>query len=250
MSDQQTEDVTVLKLGGSVITDKDQPYTVAEEQLGRLAETIADHCEGNVVIVHGGGSFGHAAAASHGVSTTDGTTDAGAIVEIHRAMGELNQAVVDRLQEAEVPALPVRPLSVARRTDSSFSLASLAIEAMLLEEFVPVLHGDVLIHEGSGSTIISGDELVVELARLLDATRVGLCSTVPGVLDDEGAVIEEVTTYEAVSDVLGESESTDVTGGMAAKVKELLALSTPAAIFDPDELAKFLDSGEAGTMIR
>jgi len=250
MSDARREGLTVLKLGGSVITDKDQPYTVVTEQLEQVSETVATHSAGQLVIVHGGGSFGHAAAAAHGVSTTEGTTDAGAITEIHRSMGELNRAVVNCLQDAGMPALPVRPLSMAHRTGTGLSLARLAVDSMLLEGFVPVLHGDVLMHEGTGSTIISGDELVVELATLLDATRVGLCSTVPGVLDDDGVVIEEIATYDAVADVLGESESTDVTGGMAAKVSELLSLSTPAAIFDPPALAEFLDSGEAGTMIR
>jgi isopentenyl phosphate kinase len=120
---------------------------------------------------------------------------------------------------------------------------------MLDEGFVPVLHGDVVVHAGRGATILSGDELVVSLAASLDADRVGLCSDVPGVLDDAGAVVPRIERFEDVADYLGGSEATDVTGGMAAKVRELLALDAPAQVFDLDGLAGFLDGADVGTTI-
>jgi len=108
---------------------------------------------------------------------------------------------------------------------------------------------DLVATDGAGVTVVSGDELVVELAAGLGADRVGVCSTVPGVLDDDGTVVSRIESFEAVADVLGASESTDVSGGMATKVRELLALDSPAAVFGPDGLASFLRGDEPGTRI-
>ncbi|MFC6770171.1 acetylglutamate kinase, partial [Halorubrum pallidum] len=96
---------------------------------------------------------------------------------------------------------------------------------------------------------VSGDELVVELADALGAERVGVCSTVPGVLDADGDVIETIDEIDAVAVALGASETTDVSGGMAAKVRELLALDAPAQVFGADGLAAFLRGDDAGTRI-
>jgi isopentenyl phosphate kinase len=252
---------TVLKLGGSVLTDKHDHETVDEEALTTAAAVMGDSLDASPdepratvdghppVVVHGGGSFGHPAAAEHGVSASVGTHDSAALFNIHRAMGRLLDRVVAALQGAGVPALPVRPLSLVRQTDTGLACPAQPIETMLAEGFVPVLHGDVVVHEGTGGTVASGDDLVVALAAALDAERVGVCSTVPGVLDD-GAVVPEIHSYKSVADVLGDSETTDVTGGMAGKVRSLLAVDGPAAVFGLDELGTFLETGQAGTVVR
>lgn len=239
----------VLKLGGSVITRKDEDATVDEAALERTAAAIAKTDE-PLVLVHGGGSFGHPAAARHGVSETEGTTDAGAVRDIHAAMSTLCDSVVDALGEAGVPAVPVHPLSLAYRTQADgLHLPAGQIETLLAEAFVPVLHGDVIGHSGAGATILSGDELTVRLAGSLGAARVGLCSTVPGVLDADGEVIRRIESVAEVEGVLSGSDSTDVTGGMAAKVQALADLSVPASIFGPDELHAYLAGETPGTTV-
>lgn len=244
--------VTVLKLGGSVITDKERPETVdvaALESAARIIGTALEDTD-QLVIVHGGGSFGHHHAAAHGVSSTAGTADAPALLEIHRAMGELQDAVIDHLHARAVPALPVRPLSVAsRRSDGSIEFPTTQLETMLSQDFVPVVNGDVVVDGAQGGTILGGDQIVVTLSRALGARRVGLCSTVPGVLDD-GTVVPEIEDFTEVSSVVGESEATDVTGGMAEKIRQLLELDIPASVFDLDALETFLESGSAGTVVR
>ena len=240
---------TVLKLGGSVITNKDDPETVDEVNLRRAAQAVAA-TDVDLVVVHGGGSFGHHHAADHGVSTTDGTGDAGAIRAVHGAMKRLNATVVDALAGAGAPAVPVHPFSAAARDrDGGLDLPISQVETMLGEGFVPILHGDVVVHEGFGATILSGDELVVELAAELAADRVGVCSAVPGVYDADGDVLDHVGSFEAVADALGGSDATDVTGGMSAKVRELLALDAPAYVFDVDGLDDFVTGGDPGTRI-
>ncbi|MFB6188705.1 MAG: acetylglutamate kinase, partial [Halapricum sp.] len=130
------------------------------------------------------------------------------------------------------------------------ALPSGAVTTMLEEGFVPVAHGDVIAQRDAGATVLSGDEIVTLLARQLGADRVGLCSTVPGVLDADDAVIERISDFETVAAALGASDTTDVTGGMAAKVRALLDLETAASIFGPDDLGAFLAGGRPGTLVQ
>ena len=246
----------VLKLGGSLITEKHRPETLDADALeaacDAVASALAEGAVERLIVVHGGGSFGHHHASEHGVSTTAGTDDADAVMDIHGAMTELNRAVIDRLRDRGVPAIPVHPLSVSARPDGAdgdLDLPLTSTATLLGEGFVPVLHGDGVATADAGVTVVSGDELVVELAAGLGARRVGVCSTVPGVLDGEGAVIPSIDSFEAVADALGASDATDVSGGMAAKVRELLALDAPAHVFGADGLATFLRGEAAGTRI-
>ncbi|MFP4626864.1 MAG: isopentenyl phosphate kinase [Natronomonas sp.] len=239
---------TVLKLGGSVITDKTEPETVDHSSLRTAAVAIGT--TDDLVVVHGGGSFGHHHAAAHGVTTTTGTHDTDAIRSIHDAMERLNAAVVESLADAGAGAVPIEPFSFATRTrDGELRCPIGAFETMLAEGFVPVSHGDVVGQRDAGATIISGDELVVALAEGLDADRVGVCSAVPGVLDSDGTVVDRIDRFEAVEEVLGGSDATDVTGGMTAKVRELLALEAPAYVFGLEELSVFVEGEEPGTRI-
>jgi isopentenyl phosphate kinase len=62
-------------------------------------------------------------------------------------------------------------------------------------------------------------------------------------------VIDRIDDFDAVAAVLGASEATDVTGGMAGKVRTLLDLEAEASIFGLDALESFLDGADSGTTI-
>jgi len=114
---------TVLKLGGSVVTEKDAPETVDTDALAAAADAIAGADDEDLVLVHGGGSFGHPNAAAHGVSRTDGTRDPDAVAAVHGAMKRLNDAVCDALRARDVPAVAHHPYSAAMR-DADGTLAA------------------------------------------------------------------------------------------------------------------------------
>ena len=240
---------TVLKLGGSVITEKDRAETLDGAALDAAADAVAA-ASSDLALVHGAGSFGHHYAEKHGVSVRDGTTDAGAALEIHGSMTTLNRFVLSRLHDRGVDALPVHPLSAgARDADADLDLSLSSARTMLGEGVVPVSHGDVIAHEDHGATIISGDEVVVDWATGLDADRIGLCSAVDGVYDESGTVIDRIDDFDAVADALGGSDTTDVTGGMAGKVRTLLELDAPAFVFGRGDLSAFLGGEDVGTRI-
>ncbi len=244
--------VVVLKLGGSVITEKGAVETVDSAALSQAVDVIANaSVDEGLVVVHGAGSFGHYYADKHGLSTTAGSKDAKGVWEVHDSMRRLNDRVVRAFHDGGVSALPVTPLSVGSRSRAgTLSLPLVGVRAMLAEGFLPVMHGDVIVHESRGATILSGDTVVGYVARALGASRVGLCSEVPGVLDDTGALVPKITSFDDVDSYLGGSEETDVTGGMAGKVTEMLGLGMPASIFCLERLGAFLAGESPGTLIQ
>lgn len=242
----------VCKLGGSVLTHKERREAVDEGALATVADAIAAETPDRLVLVHGGGSFGHPAAAERGISRTAASEEAQDVVAVHRAMRALADRVVEALHARNVGAVPVHPLSsVVRRSDGGIAVPGGVVGGMLDAGFVPMLHGDVAIDRGAGgAAVVSGDELVTALAAAVDAERIGLCSAVPGVLDGDGEVIPSIDRFEDVAGALGGGTATDVTGGMAAKVETLLSTSIPAAIFGPAALPAFLRGEMPGTVVR
>lgn len=241
--------VTVLKLGGSVITEKEHPEILATERVDQIADRLQSSMTDRLILILGGGSFGHPAADRHGLSVELGTHDARAIADVHGAMLRLVDHVIERLVEREIPAVAFHPMSMGVRDGDTLTLSHDGVQAAFEEGFIPTLHGDGIVTVDDGVTILSGDTLVADLAHQFDADRVGLCSRVPGVLDEEGKVIDRIEHFSSVSSVVGESDATDVTGGMAGKVETLLDLGIPASVFDLDSLGDFLEGAQPGTTI-
>ena len=68
------KELVFLKLGGSLITDKTQPYTarldIIEDVALQISTALQNHPNLRLVIGHGSGSFGHVAASEY--QTRDG----------------------------------------------------------------------------------------------------------------------------------------------------------------------------------
>jgi isopentenyl phosphate kinase len=193
-----------------------------------------------LVIGHGSGSFGHVTARQYG--TRDGVRSPDAwrgYAEVARVAAELNHLVVDALWEAGVPVLRIQPSASARCYDGELlTLDDRPLIAALEHGLAPVVHGDVALDDVRGGTIISTEEIFCWLAPRLRPQRVVLVGEVPGVLTadpssgSQGEVIEEITqaALPRLTEALGGSRGVDVTGGMVAKVSQMVALvrSTPS----------------------
>lgn len=232
----------LLKLGGSVVTDK-RAGGIDRAAISAIAGVIAANDFAGAV-VHGAGSCGHPEAHRYGLAYgADRSTRAG-IPVTHEAVAALNRAVVGALRADGIDAVGVSPLAACSAEDGrivSFELEPLRLLIGL--GCVPVLHGDVVLDRRRGACIVSGDQLVSYLAPRLGTPRVGLLTDVPGVLGSDGTVVPQVSRRGAGALALDGSGATDVTGGMGGKVAELLRLADAGIgshIFGRDRLADFL----------
>jgi len=176
---------TILKIGGSVLTDKNKASAARPEVIVRIAREISDNPGEGLILIHGAGSFGHHQAKEYRL--TEGLNDWSikGILPTHNAVKSLNKMVIDALQMGGIDALPVHPLSACTLKNGRINgMCMDAIRLMLHAGIVPVLHGDVVMDSVNGEGILSGDQLVVYLATELKADRVGIGSNVDGVLDN------------------------------------------------------------------
>lgn len=251
---------TILKIGGSVLTDKNRISAARPDAIARIAREIGEAGATGLVLVHGAGSFGHHQAKDYRLR--DGLNDYSVkgIWPTHSAVTSLSHMVVDALQMSGVDALPVNPLSCCMLDGGRIEHMCLdVIDMMLHHGIVPVLHGDVAMDRVRGVDVLSGDQIVPYLAIELKAERVGIGTNVDGICDASGSTIRSITPGNAreVDALLSGSGGVDVTGGMRGKARELMALAeagVSSRVFSaerPGNVMKFLrgDLGE-GTLIR
>ncbi|HEY9246984.1 MAG TPA: isopentenyl phosphate kinase [Candidatus Methanoperedens sp.] len=249
--------IVILKIGGSVITEKDSVSRARKDEIERIADEIASFkadADLDLILVHGAGSFGHPQA----IKWLKGGFDARGVYLTHTSVKNLNSMVVESLNSAGIAALPVHPLSSCLLENGKLvELAVEKIRIMIDRGIVPVLHGDVVMDRVNGASVLSGDRIIPYLAMLMKASKIGAGSDVDGVVDESGAVIKKITplTFIDIKKNICGSASPDVTGGMLGKVSELLELSksgVDSRIFNAsrkDNISKFLYGEDVGTLI-
>jgi isopentenyl phosphate kinase len=221
----------LLKLGGSLITDKTRPYTARLEVLARLAHEIRRGLSQlpnlRLVIGHGSGSFGHWSARPYatreGVRTPDQWQG---YAEVAAAAARLNRIVTDALLEASVPVLSLQPSASALCHDYRLEyMDTRPLYGALAQGLVPLVYGDVALDDVRGGTIVSTEDIFVYLAGELQPSRILLLGEAPGVLRN-GAVVPSITpgSLQDLRCALDGSRGVDVTGGMADKVLRMVEL--------------------------
>ncbi len=222
-----------LKLGGSLITDKTREKSTRANVLARLADEIAaalPTLREPLLLGHGSGSFGHAAAKRHntraGVQSPEQWRG---FAEVSVAAQQLNRIVADALHRAGVPVFSVAPSSSARCKGGVITHFEIApLQTALAHGLVPLVMGDVAFDSVRGGTIISTEEIFGHLAQHLPVRQILLAGETAGVFASmaDPRVLPKITpaNWAEISGGIGLSRGADVTGGMAAKVRDMLAL--------------------------
>lgn len=222
----------ILKLGGSVITRKEKPLTPNLHAMERLAREVSQANVPHLVLVHGGGSYGHPLAEQYRIQ--EGYKDSSQVMgfsKTHQAMVTLNKLVVDALINYGVPAVGIQPSSCIITSSGRISIMEEGPFIKLLEMgFAPVFYGDAVLDSDSGFTILSGDQLVSSLAIQLDADLIILGVDVDGLytadpkVDTSAHLIQHINPWELrnLQHKIEKTKVTDVTGGMLGKVLELM----------------------------
>jgi isopentenyl phosphate kinase len=222
----------ILKIGGSAITDKDGELAAKTEVINRLAEEIKRADLDNLVIVHGGGSFGHPTAQKWGIKEgyKEPTQKLG-FAETHHVMTVLNGLVMDALVWHEIPAVSYAPSTCFVTENGRIkSCDSQVLGKMMKMGFTPVLYGDAVLDEKIGFTVLSGDQLVAYLAITMKAEKIVIGVDTDGLYDTDPKTNSSAKPYKhltldelkKIQINLGKASGRDVTGGMAGKIAELI----------------------------
>jgi isopentenyl phosphate kinase len=197
-----------------VITDKSRPFSYRPDVVTALAEEIASSDE-KVVVVHGGGSFGHTLAKQHGLSSHSGSASPIGVPQTRSAMWELNQLVCKTMMEFKLNPYPFSPFDMVTRAKPG--AAAQWLRGLLRANLTPLTFGDVFLSP-EGFRVISGDTIVYELARILKPERCVFALDEDGVY--EGAshvIIPELSPSKTRK--MSVATAGDATGGMKAKLE-------------------------------
>lgn len=227
--------LTFLKCGGSLITDKTQPLTARESLIARIAQEIAtskSQVQGQPLLIgHGSGSFGHAIASQYQTQNgVNGPLAWRGFAEVWAAARALDQIVIEQFAKAGLPVMAFPP-SAGLLADGQRPVGwdVQPLKLALAHGLIPVVYGDVIFDRTLGGTIFSTEKVFQYLAQALLPTRILLAGADTGVYanpEEPDKVIERITpaTFAEIRPLLSGSEATDVTGGMLAKVEDMLAL--------------------------
>ena len=249
-------DIVLLKLGGSLITEKSRAETPRPEVIARLAGEIARAArETSVRLIagHGSGSFGHVAARDSGIAGGLQSKDQlPGVSRTQERAAALHRLVIQALEEAG--ALPFSLAPSSCMVASNGRVAAFHDEPLLLameRGLLPVLYGDVVMDRERGVSICSTETVLDAVARRLlergHVVRKALwLGETDGLYDAEGRTIPRVSAAD-VLDAVGDPSGTDVTGGMRHRIESALEL---AKLGIPSVLINGLRAGELERALR
>ncbi len=224
-----------LKLGGSLVTAKDQPYTARVDMIKQVASEILsalkDHKELKLLIGHGSGSFGHYAAKDSGTRygvTTD--LQWRSFQQVWYAARSLNNIIVDELNRAGLPVISFQPSASITANNQKIKEWNITpILQSINHGMIPIIHGDVIFDQQLGGVILSTEDLFISLVDTLRPGMILIAGKEEGVYSDyphNKEIIPLITldNSHAFSESIHTSGTIDVTGGMQEKVKLMLAV--------------------------
>ncbi len=224
-----------MKIGGSVITYKDKPYTINSNALVSIAEQIGRYVrkyQEPLIIIHGGGSFGHAAVSE--CIEREGTLTSNCAARVFQAMLSLNKAFCEYLLKFNIPIAPLQTHSIFYEIENggaSEVVCSLdVIKLFINANLYPILFGDVILvynkkdHQRYNFRVLSGDEVAWLLTKALNAkelifiTNVGGLYTSDPYTNSNAKLIRSISREQLSKVIFSKPRGYDVTGGMELKV--------------------------------
>lgn len=220
----------LIKLGGSVITDKKEYRKFNTETVSRLCKEIKESGQ-EVIIVHGAGSFGHVLAKKFDLN--GGHTDEEqipAFAEVCYDVRELNSMIISELNKNGMPAISIPPGSCFMMDDRKLIIDNDEVIRKFHElGIMPVMFGDVVLDRKLGFSICSGDQVMEKLGDIFDIEKVIFVSDIDGLFDSDPKNNPNAKLYSEVNEdvlesVKSETSVDDVTGGVVEKMKSMLRL--------------------------
>jgi isopentenyl phosphate kinase len=218
--------VTLLKLGGSILTDPARLFSFEKGTAIRLAREIRQ--SGQVpVIVHGTGRAGKAFARHY--SGAGRTTREWLIFQLTTgAIGRLGEDLGRVLRDEGVPHCLMPANGLLHRRGGELGWHSPGVLPHLLDcGIAPVLCGDVLAEGRTRFGIVSSDEIVSLAAATMTVRSCVFVTNVDGLLDPAGRLLTEIDAAHLPQ--ARDSDRADVTGGMSAKLASALRAAESGA---------------------
>ena len=246
---RDNDEIVLLKLGGSLLTDKDKPYSIREDVVKSAIQQIID-ANKKLILIHGGGSFGHPLAKEYSISAGINSSIPHQILGLtktHQSMNNFNSYLINLFLENKYPALSIQASSIFIKDSLKISTQSIdIIETALDLNILPILYGDIILDKQGSFSIISGDQIIFELCENLKKYQI---SKVIFVMETDGIYInDEDSKQKNISlatklylrdlenlNLADLGQKIDVTGGIQGKInsiKEICKYNIPVQLLN------------------
>ncbi len=243
---KSSNEIILLKLGGSLLTDKNKPFSIREDVVRSVIQQIID-ANKKIILIHGGGSFGHPLAKKYNISTGIDSSISNQILgltETHQSMNKFNSRIINLFLEQKYPALSIQASSIFIKDSQIISTYSIdIIETALDLNILPILYGDIILDKKGSFSIISGDTIIFELCENLNkysVSKVIFTMETDGLYiqdnDEKSILVTECNSNELDSlELAALGQKIDVTGGIRGKInaiKEICKYNIPVQIIN------------------
>jgi isopentenyl phosphate kinase len=206
----------LIKLGGSIITNKEKPLSPRKKTIDNLTKSLRKINE-SIIIVHGGGSYGHYWSVKYDMHTKEKKYDLRGVAIIKNSMIELNKIILDSLLKNKQYPYCLPPTDFMTGNKPIVKKVK-EIEKIAKSGMIPVTFGDALWFGQKKTYILSGDKIMTHLAKIL-RPRLSIFA-----LNEDG-LYSDLKTKKLIYELQGErphisENKMDVTGGMTRKVEE------------------------------
>jgi isopentenyl phosphate kinase len=242
--------ITIIKFGGSVITDKSTPFSFRPSETRLLITQIQSALSiksQTIILIHGGGSFGHPLAQEYkltsGVSSTIQNQIWG-LAKTHWAMDDLNQKIVTIFLELNLPVIAIPPSSafiwsISSQVTTKKTIGQLKfntwelLKANLDHNIIPIMYGDIIFHTDGSFGIISGDRVISHLCENITSNlgpeyvvdKVIFCFDQDGIYESKQNHTKHIRSRLHPDEINSlqfniNKNKSDVTGGLKGKLIE------------------------------
>lgn len=206
----------LLKLGGSIITNKERALSPRKKIVENIAKNLKRVNE-PIIVVHGGGSFGHYWSVKYDMHTQPKKYDMHGVSIVKNSMIDLNKMILDAFVKNKLNPYSLPPTDFMSGNKPIPSKIK-EIEKIANAGLIPITYGDALWYGEKKTYILSGDKIMTHLAKIL---RPKLCIFA---LNEDG-LYSDLKTKKLIYELKGENpkiseNKMDVTGGMTRKVEE------------------------------
>lgn len=155
----------LIKLGGSIITNKEKALSPRRKTIDNLAKNLKKIDE-PMIIVHGGGSYGHYWSVKYDMHTKPKKYDIHGVAIVKNSMVELNKIILDSFVKNRLSPYCLPPTDFM---DGNKPIAKKVkeIEKISKSGLIPVTFGDALWYGQNKTYILSGDKIMTHLSKIL-----------------------------------------------------------------------------------
>ncbi|MCD6403414.1 MAG: hypothetical protein J7K98_03730 [Candidatus Aenigmarchaeota archaeon] len=269
----------VMKLGGSVVTFKDVDYFpsswkeiketckeyIRTNNIKRIAKElkrIVSDGEIELILINGAGPFGHFLVREMLNGNKNVTPEL-----VHKSVELLNKKIVETFEKCSIHLVSLAPSDFCSFNDGKIDSSKLFEKCteILKNNKYPSTYGDgvrtdKVVSPLGNLAVISGDDLVIELAKLWEPDKIIVATDVDGVFTSDPKVhpdakLLRVVTPQMFDQIVFDRTKVDVTGGMRSKVLKLFKVANIAECrivngFKENVIKYAIEGKEVGTLIK